>query len=492
MKKIHLYLLLLILAVHLALLVFFATHRFVGGDEGFYLNAARMVGMGKTPYLDFFFSQVSLFPLVFSSFALDGWNSFWILRGMAVTAGLLSALLLFGIALKMTRNAKMALLALSLYAFSGLIISNHSVFEPLVFANLLALATFFFWLLFHEKRNVIYLIMLGLSLSALINLRIIFAILLPIYACSLWRSEADRRLKLSLVFVLSLVPFSIPNLLLFLRAPQHFLQNTFVFQIFRGDETNLAGIFLQKLAVIAKMIIEPYLFLLLIAVIASVKFLRQERRLTPRYQLFDSPEVMALFNLVALAAVYLVPYPILRHYAEQYLGFAIIVASLSAERMIAVFNENIPIKWQKFVTGGLVALLALSFVPYYAIFIKGIRPNDQKYEIAEVQRITSQMRLLAEKSDTVLSEWAGYSFFSEQVPLPMTEILGFEYPLPFSHEERMKYKLCDNIYLRDELSRQTPALAVIINEPPAAFAATLDSGYSREYQTGSVSIYKRR
>ena len=234
--------------------------------------------------------------------------------------------------------------------------------------------------------------------------------------------------------MLALVPFSIPNLLLFHRAPQHFLQNTFVFQIFRGEEANLAGIFLQKLAVFAKMIIEPYLFLLLIAVIASVKFLRQERRLSSRYQLFDSPEGMALLNLVALAAVYLVPYPILRHYAEQYLGFAIIVASLSAERMIAVFNENIPLKWQKFVTGGLIALLALS----------------------------------------------------------LTEILGFEYPLPFSHEERMKYKLCDNIYLRDELSRRTPVLAVIINEPPAAFTATLDSGYSREYQTGSVSIYKRR
>jgi hypothetical protein len=492
MSRKSLIVLLSLLLAHLALLIFFAANRTVGNDEGFYLSAARMVGLGKAPYVDFFFSQAILFPLAFSSMALDGWSSFWILRGFAVAAGLLSALLLFGITLNMTRNLKVALLALGMYAFSGLTLSIHSIFEPLVFANLLALATFFFWLKFHERRKIIFLVLLGLSLSALLNMRLIFGILLPIYAYSIWRLETGRRLKAALVFAVALVPFSIPNLVMLLRAPDYFLKDTFIFQIFRGGDANLAVIFLQKLSVIAKMIIEPSLFILLVAVIFSLRFMRQDGRLISGNRLFESPEGMALLNLFALAAVYLVPFPVLRHYAEQYLAFAIIVASIGAERLVAKVQEILPGKRQRLATGGLAMLLLLSLVPYYAIFINGIRAQDQKYMIAEVERITSQMRLLATESDTVLSEWAGYPFFAEQVPLPMTEILGFEYPLPFSHEERMKYKLCDNIYLKNELSRQTPALAVIINEPPAAFAATLDSGYSREYQTGAVSIYKRR
>ena len=42
-----------------------ARHRFVDGDEGFYLLASRLVLNHKTPYLDFFYTQAPLLPYVY-------------------------------------------------------------------------------------------------------------------------------------------------------------------------------------------------------------------------------------------------------------------------------------------------------------------------------------------------------------------------------------------------------------------------------------------
>ena len=45
---------------------FIALHRFVDGDEGFYLSASRLVLLHKRPYLDFFYTQAPLLPYVYA------------------------------------------------------------------------------------------------------------------------------------------------------------------------------------------------------------------------------------------------------------------------------------------------------------------------------------------------------------------------------------------------------------------------------------------
>src|SRR5215475_6128884 len=43
-----------------------ALHRFIDGDEGFFLLAARLVLEHKKPYIDFLFEQAPLFPYVYA------------------------------------------------------------------------------------------------------------------------------------------------------------------------------------------------------------------------------------------------------------------------------------------------------------------------------------------------------------------------------------------------------------------------------------------
>src|SRR5579872_3619535 len=52
--------------IYLAGLIYYAAHRPIDGDEGFYTTAARLVWEGKTPYKDFFYQQAPLLPYLYS------------------------------------------------------------------------------------------------------------------------------------------------------------------------------------------------------------------------------------------------------------------------------------------------------------------------------------------------------------------------------------------------------------------------------------------
>ena len=55
-----------ILLLQVFFFTFIALHRFIDGDEGFYLLASRLVLMHKKPYLDFLFEQAPLLPYVYA------------------------------------------------------------------------------------------------------------------------------------------------------------------------------------------------------------------------------------------------------------------------------------------------------------------------------------------------------------------------------------------------------------------------------------------
>jgi len=493
MTRRAIFILVVLLAVHAGLLILFASHRVLDGDEGFYLNATRAVGQGMSPYTDFFYTQLALMPTVFAPLALDGWNSFWILRGCAVAAGLFSALLLFAIVLKTTRKSTSALLALGLYTFSGMILSWHSVYKPLPFSHLLTLATFYFWLLAYQKRKITYVIMTGLMLSALVNLRAVFIVLLPVYLISMWLVfDGARRMRTMGIFLIALVPFAIPTAVKILMAADHFFFNTFVFQLHRADEHSWGYIFSNKLLTVLKTVIDPHLLIIGILAVLSLLALRKGGGLRRMRDLVMTPEGMVVMNLGLIAGIYFVPNPILRQYVEQFVAFGIILAALSFAPFLARLRAEASPFQRRAVLGIMVSLYLVSLIPYGGVYLFGMRGSDKMYTLSEVRKITDQMGMLGERSDTVLAEWTGYPFFTRQVSLPHTELLGFEYPLPLDHEGYMKYKLADYEYLRDQIIKRTPRLVVTVYRVPPAYADKLDEGYVFAYESGGVTIHTRR
>jgi len=84
-----------------AFLVLGAAALWLGGlnqDEGWYLYAAQLVGEGKVPYRDFFYTQGPLLPLVYSAFAWT-WKAGGLLGGRLLTLVLGTVSLGFAVAL---------------------------------------------------------------------------------------------------------------------------------------------------------------------------------------------------------------------------------------------------------------------------------------------------------------------------------------------------------------------------------------------------------
>ncbi len=492
MAKKSFIILIVLLVIHLGLLALFAGFRVLDGDEGFYLNATRMVGLGMALYTDFFYTQLSLMPTVFAPLALDGWNSFWILRGMAAAAGFLSAVVLFSIVMKMTRDTKVSLIALGMYCLSGIILSWHSAYKPLPFSHLLTLATFFFWLLYNERKRLPWLIIGGLCLSALINLRAVFIVLLPLYLFSVWYISDRHRVRNIGIFCLSLIPFAVPTLLHIIKDADRFFFDTFIFQLHRADSDAISYILTNKLLTVFKTIIDPHLLIIFGLAAISLVMLFRGKKLIGIKDFIAKPEGMAFSNLALIAFVYFIPNPILRQYVEQFMAFALILAVLNLSPLLERLKTELKRYQRVALLSTLIFLYLVSLAPYVGVYLFGMRKSDTMYRLSEVRKITSKMLEMGTESDTVLAEWTGYPFFTKQVSLPYTELLGFEYPLPISHEEYMKYKLADYIYLRDEVEKKSAGLVVTVKRVPPAYADILPAGYDSLYESGQVAIHVRQ
>src|ERR1700691_4810430 len=59
-------LLFLVFGLQFLFFSYVALHRFIDGDEGFYLLASRLVLAHQKPYIDFLFEQAPLFPYIYA------------------------------------------------------------------------------------------------------------------------------------------------------------------------------------------------------------------------------------------------------------------------------------------------------------------------------------------------------------------------------------------------------------------------------------------
>jgi 4-amino-4-deoxy-L-arabinose transferase-like glycosyltransferase len=486
------YILLTLLGGHLVLLGLLAIFGIIGGDEGFYCNAARTVGLGQQLYTDFFYTQMPLMPTIFSSLALSGWSSLFVLRGFVVAAGFLSALLLFLITLKLTSSIRAALICLGMYVFSGIILQMHYVFEPLVFAHFLSLATFLFWLKYRESEKSSYLIGTALLLSLVINHRATFVILLPLYIISIMVWHKEGTIKRLGLFIVGLIPPAIPTLIHIIKSPHHFFFDTFMFQLYRDPDKSPGAFLSNKLSVLMRTVIDPHLLIIIILTIISMVLLVRRKQIASFRDMVIKPEGMAVANLILIAAIYLVPHPTLRHYFEQFAGFAIIVIGMNLDYILERLRLMIGAAKQKTLIISISALYILSLIPYIVNGIWGVRSSDHMRRQSEVRKITGKMLELAGPADTVFSEWPLYPFLTKQQTLPYTEIIGSHWAFPIEHEQYMKYKLCDSTYLRNAVTMKIPKLVVVLYKTMQYYADPLRDGYDLAYQSGAVSIYKRK
>lgn len=93
--------------------------RITDSDEGFYLMAAKQTAGGELPYLDYFFSQMPLMPLMYA-LPIDLFGPSWrIARLLAIMFAVGIGILLCSHVLWLTNSKPISLLATAMYALAG-------------------------------------------------------------------------------------------------------------------------------------------------------------------------------------------------------------------------------------------------------------------------------------------------------------------------------------------------------------------------------------
>jgi len=478
---------------YLAGLIVFAFMRHADGDEGFYWASAMLVGQGLELYSDFFFMQLPMMPTIFSPFANAGWDSFYVLRAFSVAAGFVSALLFAAISLKLTRNMKSTLIALVLYVLLGYHLSVHSVFKALPFCHLFALAALYFWINFNDSDKTIYLVLSALSMAALINFRYIFIPLLPIYLISFYLISNRDKLRSSAIYLISLLPFSLFTLLIYLKSPDNFIFGNLFFHLNRHPDSSLMSVIQNKIDTVARMMIDPQMAIIFVASVISVYLLYKGGKLKNIRSLFTTGPGMILLNLVIISTAYMIPNPVIRQYSEQYLVFAILLIAIGLEPMLNLLKNKYKRLPVSAVVGGILLIYGIGMTPYLHNFVLSSRDFEARYQLSEIKNVTDYIESQTSPSDTLLSEWPAFNCIAGTTPLPFSEIYGYEYStLPIEHDEFIKYKLCDGDYLDSMVRSMVPKLVVTVKKTPEYLESALGENYNLAFTNLDVSVYKRK
>ena len=125
-----------LLLLQILFFAFIARHRFVDGDEGFYLLASRLVLMHKKPYLDLFYTQAPLLPYAYALWMKCFEISWASARTFSALLTTLLGVLLYEHVCQQTRHWLVGLTAVVMFASSTLVFAWFPVVKTFSLAGL--------------------------------------------------------------------------------------------------------------------------------------------------------------------------------------------------------------------------------------------------------------------------------------------------------------------------------------------------------------------
>lgn len=227
----------IVLILLLTYFLFLSRFRVIAGDEGFYVMAARLVGEGKLPYLDFFYPQMPLMPFLYGAW-LSLFGNGWIeVRALsAIFAALTGLFLYWHITSSMGRS--FGLFSIILYLTSELVISEFVIVKTYSSTSFFVFASY---LLLSRRGPVTASVALaaGALLGLGINVRLTMLGLLPIFIMPilLGAEVVGKRGKLVVMFSTGVVLASALAILLFYADNQAFWFNNLGYHLERTNSS---------------------------------------------------------------------------------------------------------------------------------------------------------------------------------------------------------------------------------------------------------------
>ncbi len=481
-----------ILALHTLALLFFVFNRLVDGDEGFYLAAAQEVANGRIPYHDFFYPQITLLPYIMSIFTGHGFSTLYLARLASVVLAVLTSVMFYLLLRQTTTRKPVIHFLLSLYCFSGLVLTWHSVAKTYAVTDFCLMASFGLLLRFADNRRIIPLLTSGAFLAIAFNTRVVLAPLLLLFlAFILYQPGKGKPAKTS-AFLLAAAIVSIPTIILFAMGPDRFLFNNLGFHLIRNPAMSYAFKVLQRLEVIGKLLINPQMLIVLAAFIGSLVIAWRKSSGTKRIKaaLLSRTGLAGLTGLV-ISGVYLLPSPVHQQYFVQALPFLLLASPAALEWFYSRDARFFIWKSSGALASLLIVIYTLGVIPYVAIFVGGIRYMDSSNGIDNIKSLCDYLHQ-SEAAGPILAEWPAIPLLSGKPGFRGLEHIGFDGGLPMTDEQKRYYHIPVSNDLRDLLMAEQPRFIVVIDEPHPALQDLVYDRYELDRSFERYKVFRLR
>jgi 4-amino-4-deoxy-L-arabinose transferase-like glycosyltransferase len=494
---------LLLAPVFLALLCFFlfvSRHRFIDGDEGFYLLASRLVLAHETPYLDFFYTQAPLLPYVYATwmkFVGVTWVSGRTLPALLTT---LLGLLVFWHICRVTGKSVAGLTAVVLFAASTFIFAWYPIAKTYSLAGMFLFSAYVIVSRLSTVSSPWWMACSGLLLGLSVDTRSYIAGVAPVFVWwIIQQSEKSRRLANTLWFLGGLAIGIVPSAFLFVLSPDRYLFNNLGYHAIRSGE-GLIGEWRSKVHVARLVMVGPDNNGLQFGMVSTVCIILA-------FLLRKCATVSVLGFLIAffLGLISILPTPAYSQYFCLCMPFLIAsVVCLVSDYFSS--SRSSGVRWLATV------VLACLFVGYLVLGAAGFRdylftgsnvigmddpddaPNWTLQGVREVSRAIDQVTLPGEG---VAGLWPGYVFESQAAPYPGFENnFGWGVSWQLTPQERAKYHVLSPEDITSGFAAHVPRVVVLGNDvlqddprAPQIAGILKANGYTLARSIGNASIY---
>ncbi len=396
-----------ILAGAVAVAALVAALRPLDGDEGYYAAAARLVAMGRLPYLDFFYPQTPVLPFILAPFTWLCGASLWLLRTVPVLTVALAAwcLALYHRGGR-ERPGIPVFVAVLMLVLDPHFLSWNVTLKTYGAANLGVLAALAALDRGVRGRELRWFAVGGAAAALTVGVRLLYAgwaaVLVGGVAVLLWRErEAGRKVGALAAGVLA---GAAPTVFFLARDPDRFLFNTLRYHQLRFSVHDLSGAGFGERAADALAVLggalaaAPYLVLLLALAVWGLRSLRDDR--TPEARLLRIWSLAALVHFV----VCLLPDPAYRQYFTAAWSPLVIPPALAGLADL----------WRRARQPRAAAALASVLLACYAVLQLAVLHTGMDMSPVWTRPVQNEVAAAIDRHsgprDTVLAFWSGFPY----------------------------------------------------------------------------------
>ncbi len=483
-----------------AFFLFVCRHRFIDGDEGFYLLASRLVMQHRAPYLDFFYTQAPLLPYIYAVwFKLTGVSWVSARTFCALQTTILGTLIYWHVASE-TRKWLAGLCAVVLFATSSLIFCWYPIVKTFPLSALFLFPCYMILTRPSLLPSGRWLALAGFLFGLSVDTRSYVVGVAPVLLWWILRRASGQRLKRLLWSLGGFIVGTVPSLILFFASPDAFLFNNLGYHAMRSG-SGLIGNWQDKLLVVAATFggrFTGFQFsVLTLGCLAFVFF----RRMKP-----DS-SLLAFWIALVLGFVSALPTPASMQYFSLIVPFMIVANVCSASDYLTTLPSGSLFRIARAVAVVLLVGFVGAAIPSFRQYlftgdrVPGIlgMKDAPNWTLEQVTAVSQAIDQLTTPGEPVVSYWPGYLFASHADPYPGYENdFGMYVARRLTADKRDKYHILTPAAMMEDFVQHRPRIAVIGNqgshvggpEIVAVSGIARDNGYSVVRTIGHTRIFQ--